>query len=81
MVILLKNMAEENLFSKLEKVLTREKEYIFDFSGTNFKDDNLYDFIYHVKRDINCEFWYRGLSFQQTCIVRNAIRAAKKDSL
>ena len=39
MVILMKNMSEENLFSKLEKILTKEKEYVFDFSDANFSDN------------------------------------------
>ena len=56
MVILMKNMSEENLFSKLEKILTKEKEYVFDFSETNFSDKFLYDLIYNISKNTTIKF-------------------------
>mgnify|MGYP003571341274 CR=1 FL=1 len=77
MVILMKNMSEENLFSKLEKILTKEKEYVFDFSGANFSDKFLYDLIYDISKNTTVKFWYRGLSNSQFRIVRRALKDAR----
>ncbi len=73
MVILMKYMSEENFASRLEKFLIKEKEYVFDFSDTNFTDETIYDFFYRIKKNVNCKFWYRGLSFHQAGIIRKAI--------
>ena len=77
MIILMKNMSEKDLFSKLEKILTKEKEYVFDFSGANFSDEFLYDLIYNIGKNTTVKFWYRGLSDLQFRIVRKALKNAR----